>query len=183
MQDKYDDRFAEKYKVSSARNKDWNYSSPGKYHITICAVHHNNFFGKIINGEMVLSKMGIVAKRCLVEIPDHFKNIILDEYVVMPSHVHVLIEITVGQFVETPYMASLQIVKRSKQTIPLVVQQYKSAVTRLINPKKVFFAWQDRYYDEIIKDEKHYWAVKKYIQNNVKNWDKDEYNRDVKIGI
>lgn len=199
MADQYEDRFSEKFKVSSVRNKDWDYSSPGKYHITICAVHHNNFFGKIINGEMVLSKMGVIARNELLKTFEIRKNIRLDEYVVMPSHVHILMEI-----IKTAHLCCKNMeldcrdsgldcrnvwldcrdamrgvstkIQRSKQTIPLMVQQYKAAVTRLINPKTVFFAWQDRYYDEIIKDEKHYWAVKNYIKNNVKSWSKDEYN-------
>lgn len=63
------------------------------------------------------------------------------------------------------------------QTIPLVVKQFKSAITRRINPKTTFFAWQPRFHDEIIKDKKRFFAARQYIKDNPKNWEKDEYNQ------
>ena len=134
--------------------------------------------------------MGIVVKNCLIKIPNHFVNVCLDAFVVMLNHVHILFR------VETPYMASLQehpngkLVKYnyrnhpnyylrlnelSNQLIPKVIQQYKSAVTRMINPKTVFFAWQTRYYDEIIMDKKRLEIINYYIKNNPKNWNKDKF--------
>ncbi len=203
--------FADKYKLKSPRLKNFDYSSPGLYFITICTYRHNNFFGKIINNKHELSKMGLIVNQCLIDIPKHFKKITLDEYIVMPNHVHILFH------VETPYMASTQkhssqiltknisrnlkqtnfnhvethhdasltkrynnyfyhrIAIRSSQTIPLIIKQFKSAVTRQINSKTVFFAWQPRYHDIIIKDEKQYFTIKNYIKNNVINWEKDKY--------
>ena len=69
-----------------------------------------------------------------------------------------------------------QLNKKSKQIITLIINQFKSSVTRRINPKTTFFAWQPRFHDEIIKDQKQYFAIKQYIKNNPKNWEKDEYN-------
>ena len=54
-------KFADKFSVDSPRLKKWDYSTPGIYFITICTVHHNKFFGKIIGGQIELSKMGIIA--------------------------------------------------------------------------------------------------------------------------
>ncbi|MFZ2152575.1 MAG: transposase [Microgenomates group bacterium] len=91
------------------------------------------------------------------------------------------VETRVDNSVETPYMASLQnksmgyLSVKSKQMIPKIIQQYKSAVSRYANQNKILFGWQTGYYDEIIKDKKHYLATKKYIMNNVENWGKDEY--------
>jgi len=95
------DKFADKFKTNSSRLNNWDYSTAGIYFITICTHNHNNFFGKIINNKMELSKMGLIANDCLINIPKHFSNITLGEYVVMPNHVHILFH------VETPYMASL----------------------------------------------------------------------------
>lgn len=80
--------FADKYKLRSSRLSNWDYSTPGYYFITICTYNHNNFFGKIIDNKMELSKMGEIANQCLVDIPKHFQNTILDEYIVMPNYVH-----------------------------------------------------------------------------------------------
>ena len=185
-----DNQFADKYLIKPSRLKSFDYSTPTIYFITICTYRHNNFFGKIIDNQMELSKMGVIAKQCLVDIPKHFRSIFLDEYVVMPNHMHILFR------VETPYMASLQtnskikiinynyknhpdfykkLNQRSNQLIPKVIQQFKSAVTRQINPKTIFFAWQPRYHDHIVKNNKDYFTIKNYIKNNVINWGKDKY--------
>jgi len=182
-------KFNEKYRVKSARHPNHDYSSNGVYFITICTLNKNKFFGKIIDNKMELSNMGIIVNQCLIDISKHFSNVTLEEYVVMPNHVHILFR------VETPYMASLQdnqkvtlinyshrnhpdyysrLNQKSKQLIPKIIQQFKSAVTHQINPQTIFFGWQSRFFDEIVKDEKHYWTIKNYIKNNPKNWEKDD---------
>jgi len=62
-------RFADKYKIDSTRLAGWNYSTPGTYFITICTVHHNNFFGTIVDNQMVLSDRGIIAQPCSFTCP------------------------------------------------------------------------------------------------------------------
>ena len=86
-------RFAQVFKVDSSRKTNWDYTSPGIYFITICAVHHNKFFGKIIDNKMVLSLMGTIANQELLNTFKIRKNILLHEYVIMPNHVHILMEI------------------------------------------------------------------------------------------
>jgi REP element-mobilizing transposase RayT len=183
-------KFADRFNTKSDHLQNFNYSTPGNYFITICAINKNKFFGKIVNNEIVLSKMGIIANNCLIDISKHFANVCSDAFVVMPNHVHILLR------VETPYMASLQdnrqitlvnyshknhpdyfprISQKSKQLIPKIVQQYKSAVTKLINPKTVFFAWQPRYHDIIVKDEFQLIKIKNYIITNPANWQKDKF--------
>ena len=183
-------KFADKYSIKSTRLPNHNYSSIGTYFITICTLHHNNFFGKIIDNQIIYSKQGQIALSCLLEVPNHFPNVCFDAYVIMPNHVHLLFH------VETPYMASLQdsrpvplikydhknhpdyysrINQKSKQLIPKIIQQYKSAVTRKINPKTFFFAWQSRYHDIIVKDNKQFGVIKNYIIDNPVNWQKDKY--------
>ena len=164
-------KFADKYRISSSHKTNWDYSTPGLYFVTICTYRHNNFFGRIINHQMELSKMGLIINQCLIDIPKHFKNVLINESVIMPNHIHLLLELTKPNVnsVETRHGASLQI------TIPKIINQFKSAVTKQINPKTVFFAWQPRYHDIIIKDEKQYFTIKNYIKNNVINWEKDKY--------
>lgn len=181
------DVFANKYKLKSSRLKNFDYSSSGFYFITICTYRHNNFFGKIINQQMELSKMGLITRQCIIDIPKHFKNVLIDEYMIMPNHVHLLLELTKSNVnsVETHHGASLQIryqsyhfhrlAIKSNQTIPKIINQFKSAVTHQINHKTVFFAWQPRYHDIIIKNEKQYFTIKNYIKNNVINWEKDKF--------
>jgi len=77
----------------SIRLKGYDYSCPGSYFITICTQHHEEIFGKIIDGEMLLNEIGEVTQRCWKEIPNHFKNVELDQFICMPNHVHGIIVI------------------------------------------------------------------------------------------
>jgi len=134
--------------------------------------------------------MGIIANQYLSDISKHFANVCLTAFVVMPNHVHILVR------VETPYMASLQdnrkialinyshknhpnyfprLSEKSKQLIPKIIQQYKSAITRKINSKTVFFGWQSRYHCIIVENEIELLKIKNYIINNPKNWQKDKF--------
>jgi REP element-mobilizing transposase RayT len=76
----------------SIRLKGYDYSQAGLYFITICCQDRKCLFGKIINGEMVLTDAGEIARECWLEIPKHFPNVVLHDYVIMPNHVHGIIE-------------------------------------------------------------------------------------------
>ena len=194
-------KFADKFFVDSPRLKNWDYSTPGIYFITICAVYHNKFFGKIINDQMELSNKGIIVKEELLKTFVIRKNIKLHEYVIMPNHVHLLMEIKkqnnnnqlnncrdVACYVSTTKNnistdqkriskgSNFSIISPKENTISSIMRSFKSAVTKQINPKTTFFAWQPRFHDEIIKDKNRFFMIKQYIKNNPKNWEKDEYN-------
>jgi len=85
--------FLDRYRIESARLKNWDYSSTGLYFATICTTGKNDWFGRIKDGKMILSQMGEIVSGCWSEIPKHAKNIKLDEFVIMPDHVHGIIEI------------------------------------------------------------------------------------------
>jgi REP element-mobilizing transposase RayT len=73
------------------RLSDWDYSSEGIYFITICCRDRQPFFGKIINNRMDSSAIGLISTQYWLEIPDHFPHVKLDEFVVMPNHIHGII--------------------------------------------------------------------------------------------
>jgi putative transposase len=75
----------------SIRLKEYDYTSPGWYYVTICTHQQACLFGDIKNGRMVLSPIGKIARKYWLEIPDHFKYVELDEFVIMPNHVHGII--------------------------------------------------------------------------------------------
>ena len=72
----------------SIRLRGHDYSQPGAYFITLCVQDRECLFGEIINGEMKLNNVGKFAKMCWIAIPDHFPRVKLDEFVIMPNHVH-----------------------------------------------------------------------------------------------
>jgi REP element-mobilizing transposase RayT len=181
------DNFADKYKIESSKLNNWDYSNPGKYFITICTYKKNNFFGKIENNKIRLKEIGLVAKSNWLEITRHFDNIKLDEFIVMPNHVHGIIEIIkpLNSHVETRNCASLhndsnfkKMNNKSNQLIPKIIRIYKGSVQKYANDNKIFFGWQPRYFDEVIFDDKRYFKIKNYIINNPDNWVKDKLFSD-----
>jgi putative transposase len=86
-------KYRNKYRIDSARKKGFNYSSQGLYYVTINIRSHKCLFGEIEDREMKLSPLGDFAERYWLEIPEHFANVHLKDHVIMPNHVHGIIEI------------------------------------------------------------------------------------------
>ena len=84
-------RYSGRFIIKSTRAKNWDYSTPGKYFITICTTDHDNYFGEIVYNKITYTKQGKIAVDCLREIEKHFDNIKILESVVMPNHVHILV--------------------------------------------------------------------------------------------
>jgi len=75
----------------SIRLHGYDYSQPGIYFITLCTYNRECLFGEILNGEMRLNEFGKIANQCWLEIPNHFPQTQLDEYIIMPDHIHGII--------------------------------------------------------------------------------------------
>jgi len=78
----------------SIRLKGYDYSQNGLYFITICTYNRECLFGEIVDKEMILNDAGKIANECWLNIPEHFPNAVLHEHVVMPNHVHGIIELS-----------------------------------------------------------------------------------------
>ena len=171
--------------------KNWDYSSPGSYFITICTHNHNNHFGKIIGGQTVLSKIGENAKYCLNEIPKHFNNVIIDSWAIMPNHIHILFQLlpsTITTCRDVACNVSTNIynvsthnknqyfsnISPKKNSISSIVRSFKSAVKNHANQFNLWFSWQPRFFDEIVTDPIRLQIIRNYIINNPKNWHKDK---------
>ncbi|NKI26501.1 hypothetical protein HCG49_07990 [Arenibacter sp. 6A1] len=88
------DKFQNKYRIPSARMKNWDYSWNAPYFVTICTKNKEHFFGEVVTttdlgtSTMELSETGKMAEKYWSEIPQHFPFVALGAYVVMPNHVH-----------------------------------------------------------------------------------------------
>jgi putative transposase len=112
--------FKGKYRIGSARLPSWDYSSSGYYFITICTLNRACFFGEVIKGEMQLSRLGEIGQRFWAEIPNHTRNATLDEYVVMPNHVHGIIIISQSGGAPTPVpVETLPVETLPVETLPV----------------------------------------------------------------
>ena len=185
-------KFGGKYRITSARAKWWNYANDGEYFVTICTKNREHFFGEISarlsayrQGEMVLNKIGKMAQKFWMEIPNHFPFAFLDEFVVMPNHMHGIITIQKNANVnananeETLHATSLpdnnpySKISPKKYSLSSIIRSYKSVVTK--NAKKINpqFAWQPRFHDHIIRNEKSLHNIRNYIQQNSAMWHRD----------
>src|SRR3990172_4760189 len=153
------DLYKGKYRIESTRLKEWDYSSSGYYFVTICTKNQECVSGRIADGKMVLTRIGNIVKRYWLEVPEHFQNVKLDEFVIMPNHMHGIVIIN---NVETCHGMSLQknsnVNKFSKPisgSLAMIINQYKSSVARICRKNGYNkFAWQPRFYDHIIRNEK-----------------------------
>ena len=151
------------------RWNEWNYSENGWYFVTICTHQREPHLGGIDNYQIVLSDIGQITHKCWLETINHFENVWLDEFMVMPNHIHGIIIIN---NVGNRHACSLRD-DRNRQTLPVIIGSFKSAVSKLAG----YPIWQKSFHDRIIRSENEYLAIKKYIQDNPKNWDKDTENR------
>jgi len=90
------EKFRGKYRIQSNRCKYWDYSNAGFYFITICTIDRECFLGEINNGIMILSLQGEIVRNEILKMPDYNARVVIDECVIMPNHIHLLIELTNG---------------------------------------------------------------------------------------
>ena len=189
-------KFKNKYRISSARLQTWDYSNNGAYFITICTQNRHHFFGHIQNQEMQLSEIGKFAEQYWYEIPNHFPMVELGNFVVMPNHVHGILIIdkindeSFSESVETRHclvstiktntiIGSSRFQNQGKNTISSIVGSYKSIVTKMsrqINPN---FGWQSRFHDHIIRNSKSFENIQNYIEQNPLKWNDDRFYSNV----
>jgi putative transposase len=157
------------------RLKEYDYSMPGGYFITICTYDKQWLFGTIVDGEMQFSPQGLIAQRCWNDIAKHFYNIELDAFVVMPNHIHgiiILDEITVGVEYIQPLQKTFQHV--IPNSIPSIIRSYKAAVSRECHKRNLDFCWQRNHYEHIIRNDKQLNTIRRYILGNPAQWETDD---------
>ena len=159
-----------KFRVESASLPEYDYSTGGWYFVTINTQNHTNFFGEIHKNKMILNEVGNIVESEWLTTPNIRKNVSLDYYVVMPNHIHGIIIIEGGKDpnIEKP-------VKSLSQNLSSIVNGFKSAATSKIHKCEFTdFAWQTRFYDRIIRNEKELYFIRRYIEQNPLRWDLDD---------
>lgn len=161
----------------SIRLNEYDYSSPGAYFVTICTYNRKCVFGEVRDERVILSAVGNKAKAFFGRIPEHFENITLDEFVVMPNHLHGIIVIQVGVQNFEPLQRHNVFQHIVPKSLGSVIRTYKSVVTRWcrINGHR-YFKWQRNYFEHIIRDENDLNKIRDYIRNNPLEWYLDVEN-------
>ena len=168
----------------SIRLKEYDYSQAGGYFITICTYNCRYLFGNIIKEKMRLNIYGKTVMECWNDIPEHFDNIMLDEYVVMPNHAHGIIMIVEkGDVGATRRVAPTKITTIRPNTIGSIIGQIKSITTKKIrNGGMKSFRWQRNYWEHVIRNEVKLFKIRQYIQNNPLKWHLDRENPE-RVGV
>jgi putative transposase len=190
-------KFKNKYAIKSARLEGYDYSQNGLYFVTICTKDREHFFGEVVDGKMVLNDVGKIIEDELLKTPIIRSNVILDTQVIMPNHLHVIVEIinqpngVETRGVETPRrgVSTNPITPQNKpkrggynpqwkpNSLGSIMNQLKSVCTKRIwKLNSRTFAWQSRFYDHIIQNEIELNQIREYITANPKMWERDRNN-------
>jgi REP element-mobilizing transposase RayT len=164
-----------KHNRHSIRLPDYDYSGEGEYFVTMCTHKRIKHFGRIVNGKMQLSPYGHIAFDEWQKIPVRFGSVELDEFVVMPDHIHGILifqgiaKTLTGDEIKLP------------PKLGDVVGAYKSLVAneclKIAKVQNIVLGkfWQRNYYEHIICNEKDYENFANYIHDNPENWGLEKY--------
>ena len=143
----------------------FDYSTPGAYFITICTKDRQKMLWENVGASIArpqtpqLSRAGQIVEQAIRNIPSHYPAIAVDRYVVMPNHIHLLLQIRTDES-GRPMVAP---------TISTVVQQMKGYVTKQLGGS----IWQKLFHDHVVRNEKDYQIIWEYIENNPIRWELD----------
>jgi putative transposase len=169
----------------SIRLKGYDYSQAGLYFITICTHERACLFGNIIHNtlsEMKLNDAGKFADECWRAIPQHFPNVILHAYIIMPNHIHGIIELNwngmnVGSNNYSPQPPPQQPFASPSKTIGSVIRGFKIGVTKWFQQNTcIKSVWQRNYYEIIIRDAQSHQYITDYIISNPVKWKNDKFH-------
>jgi putative transposase len=164
----------------SPRLKGYDYRQEGAYFVTICTAQRTPLFGDIVQNEMHLNTLGIVAHEELQSIPERWQTVDLDLLVVMPNHVHAIIVLVGTAFLPSADNNIKETdTKNGVPTLGHVLGSYKSGVTRIARQRQIIDdsakIWQVRYHDHIIRDERSLDFMRRYIVANPARWQEDTF--------
>lgn len=147
------------------RLTDYDYSSAGAYFITVCTREHKCLFWEDVGAsiarpkEIRLSAFGKIVAQAICEIPKHYPAVQVDNYTVMPNHIHLLLRIDTdpdGRRIPAP-------------TVSRVVQQMKGVITKQVGRP----IWQKLFHDHVVRNDRDYQRIWKYIAGNPYRWKED----------
>jgi REP element-mobilizing transposase RayT len=176
----------EKHHRRSIRLKNYDYSQPGYYFLTICTYQRQSWFGEIKNDRMYLNQIGKIVAEEWINTRKIRPNFQLDEWVIMPNHLHGIVIIDenildLGERNRNILGARNAPLRQEPNSISSFVAGFKSGVTKRINllrNNRDIPIWQRNYYESIIRDEQSLVAIREYILNNPFQWKKDPDNQE-----
>ena len=171
----------------SIRLKHRDYRTPGVYFVTICTHQKRCTLGRISGDTTGLSPLGQVVHESWVAIPFHFAHVNLPAVVIMPNHVHGLIEIVCQAGAQYPVPPQRNFPEDRKAqvqsgSLAAIVRTFKAAVTKRARAELGYSAevWQRNYFERVVRDGREFSDVCRYIGENPINWDRDPENLEAR---
>lgn len=161
----------------SVRLPTYDYRQTGVYFVTLCGFQRACLFGELQDGSLQLNEAGTIAQEVWLEIPQHFPHVELDEFVVMPNHLHGLLVLVASSTPDSSDVPSLP--GPLSRSLGAVVGAYKSATSRRINTWRGtpgVPVWQRNYYEHIVRSDEALVSIRRYIADNPHYWAEDEEN-------
>ena len=155
-------------KRKNLRVPQYNYSNVGYYFITICIQNRKCILSQIINTteknsiKLKLLPYGEISEKIIKNTNKVYDNIQIYDYVIMPNHIHFICEI-------------IKNVKKNDLPQNAIIPSIVGTLKKLINKKCKEKIWQINYYEHIIRNEKEYLKILKYMQDNPYRWAEDKY--------
>ena len=158
------------------------YSEVGYYFVTICVQNMIEWFGEVRDGKIILSEYGRIAEKIWLEIPKYYKYVGLDEFIVMPNHIHGMI--IINDYDVGTEQCSVP-TKRKYGLLSKVVKSFKEVFVKTIRRQYNIpdFQWQRSFYDHIIRNEESLHEIRNYIRYNSSKWEYDRENAGGKPNI
>jgi putative transposase len=147
-----------------------NYSSPGRYFITICTRKQTEWLATIVENTIRLSPAGEIIQSQWDLLPSRFPGLEIDQFVIMPNHLH-------GIIVLTEHLRYREPATKIKPTLSDIVDAYKGGATYFIRRTGGIdeFEWHKSFHDLIIRNEQILHRVRRYIAINPERWIADRF--------
>ncbi|MFZ5433547.1 MAG: transposase [Calditrichota bacterium] len=154
----------------------YDYSTPGYYFVTIVVAHRRACLGNIDGETMILSPMGEIVKQGWLWLAKQYPFVRLDEYVIMPNHLHGILQI-----VECGSGCGGVNESAARLSMGRLVAAFKTVTTREINRFESASGrkfWQDDFYEHVVRNDHDLRAIQEYVRNNPLQWMLDQENPD-----
>ncbi|MDD6678155.1 MAG: hypothetical protein PUF71_02050 [Firmicutes bacterium] len=155
---------------------EYDYSTNGAYFVTICTQDRRKILSSIVgDGSPVPKPCGIIAEKLIAQIPEKYPTVSVDNYVIMPDHIHMLFRFDCysGTGNPSPTVDCYSGTGNPSPTLGNVIGWYKYQVTKQVNLQsnnKSERVFQRSYYDHVIRNQRDYDEIWQYIENNPRKW-------------
>jgi REP element-mobilizing transposase RayT len=170
----------------SIRLKGYDYSKAGAYFVSICVQKRECLLGDIVNDEMVLNDVGRVVSDSWTWLGTQYDHVELDEYMIMPNHLHGVVIIQSWGGSRTALPSSQTAPTSNLKSLGRIIGAFKTVSTKHINEMRrtpSVRLWQRNYYEHIVRDENELMRIREYMENNPLKWEFDRENPNGKRDI